>query len=86
MEEIIELIFGGIIKASKSRRVPLPIRIFLTIITDLFIIGVGVVILVAGILAIKESTAFGVIMIVVGAFMVLGWLRVVLRRFINRRI
>lgn len=86
MEELFELVFGGILKASKSRKVPMPIRIILTLFIDLFILGIGGVILAAGILAARDSAAFGVVMIVVGAFMLLGWLRVIFRRFANKRI
>lgn len=72
IELLLELIFDGMMEASKSNEVPKFIRYFLVIIIVLFFIFVIGFIFIASILAFKESIVAGLLLIVIDVFLFIG--------------
>lgn len=68
-EFILELIFEGSIEASKSSKTPRFIRYLLIVIISLFFIAVIGLILLVGILTLKENLIAGILMILIALFM-----------------
>ncbi len=69
IELILELIFETSVEASKSNKVPKPIRIFLISLILFFFIGVVALFYLVGILVIKENLIGGIIMLAFATFM-----------------
>ena len=68
-EFILELILEGGIEMSKSSKIPKYIRYPLTVIIALFFIAVIGIIFLTGVLALKENLILGLLLILIGLFM-----------------
>ncbi len=71
-EFILELVLEGSIEASKSKKVPKPIRYMLITLIVLFFIAVIGIIFVAGFLSLKKSLIVGIFLILIGLIMLIG--------------
>ncbi len=71
IEFIFELIFEGGIEISKSSKVPKWIRYPLSVIILLFFIAIIGIILLEGILSLKENILIGIFLILIGLFMLI---------------
>lgn len=69
MEYLFELIFEGSIGVSKNKKTPQYIRNPLIAIIIIFLVVIGGVILLAGILSLKENIILGVSIILLGILM-----------------
>jgi len=67
-EFILELLLEGSIEASKSRKVPAPIRYLLIIMISLFFIAVIGLIIFAGIISLKKNIIVGILFIILGLY------------------
>ncbi len=65
-EFILELIFEGSIEASKSKKVPKPIRYILITLIALFFLAVIGLIFLTGILCLEKNIAIGIFFILIG--------------------
>lgn len=69
---ILELVIEGSIEASKNKKVPKPLRYVALIIVLLFFICVISLIIFVGILFLKQSIIGGILLILLGIFMVIA--------------
>ena len=69
---ILELVIEGSIEASKNKKVPKPLRYVALIIVLLFFICVISLIIFVGILVLKQSIIGGILLILLGIFMVIA--------------
>lgn len=72
IELVLELLFDGMMEASKSNKVPKFIRYPLIIIIVLFFLLIIGFIFIASILAIKESIVAGLLLIIIDLFLLVG--------------
>lgn len=72
IELVLELLFDGMMEASKSNKVPKFIRYPLIIIIVLFFLLIIGFIFIASILAIKESIVAGLLLITIDLFLLVG--------------
>ncbi len=70
-EFILELFLEGSVEISKSRKVPKWIRYPLIIIIALFFIAIIGLLLLEGILVLKENMLIGIFLILIGLFMLI---------------
>ncbi len=70
-EFMIELVLEGCIEVSKSRKIPNYIRYPLIGILSLFFIAVIGLVFIAGILLLKENIPSGILLILVGLFLLI---------------
>ena len=70
-EALIDLILEGAIEGSKSNKIPKPIRIILILFLSLFYLTIIGVVLLVGILMLKEKNYLGGIIVSLLAFLLL---------------
>lgn len=68
---ILDLLLGSAIEASKNSKIPKYIRYPLIVIISLFFIAVIGFIFFVGILYLKENIPFGILIILIGLFMII---------------
>lgn len=72
IELVLELLFEGMMEASKSNKIPKFIRYPLVIIIVLFFILIIGFMFIASILALKESIVAGLLLIIIDLFLLIG--------------
>ncbi len=71
-EFILELIFEGSIEASKSKKVPKPIRYILITLIALFFLAVIGLIFLTGFLSLEKSIVVGIFFILIGIILLVA--------------
>lgn len=69
LEYILELALEGGIEASKSSKIPKPVRYLIIAVITMFFVAVIGIIFLAGILILKESIIFGILLLLLGLFL-----------------
>lgn len=84
-ELVLELILEGNIDASKSKKVPKPLRYVLIVFIFLFFAGVDSLFFITGFLAIKINTLLAILMFALGMIMVVATIFKFKELYISKR-
>lgn len=74
-EILLELIFDGMCEATKSKKVPIPIRIISAVFIALLFLAVVLLIAFVGIIAVKSNVLFGIFIFIIDAVIVAAIIR-----------
>lgn len=84
-ELVLELILEGSIDASKSKKVPKPLRYVLIVFIVLFFAGIDSLFFITGFLAIKINTLLAILMFALGMIMVVATIFKFKELYISKR-